>query len=148
MTKEETKLISQSEGAKILDINRSSLNRWLKRKNIQPIKTEKSKKLYSTSILKQYKEEKIKKEKKQSKNNTQTPTTKALIEQIKQQQKIIEKQQKQIEDQQTKISEYADKFYKLATQSQSLQLIQQKQDEKKTLPPRKHWWQRLFNNQD
>lgn len=124
--KQGKKLLTQTEIANKLSISKGNLSKWIKKENISPIAEEGNKKLFSETLISEYKDahkpSKINKSKSFS-------TIEFLQEQLKQKQEEndglrsrIDDLEEQLKKQNAEVIGLAHDFSKLADQAQQLNL--------------------------
>lgn len=160
--KQRKQLFTQTEIANKLGISKGTLSKWISKNNVSPEKITGNKKLYTETIISDYRNAKRvdKTEKKAS-----FSTIEFLKKEVETQKDEIARLNKKIDEKDSQIKRYADQFANLAVQAQQLNLVDKDSDKLKLLKGEnndksvvsdeksetkqetnsKHWWQRIFN---
>lgn len=136
--KQQKELYSQNKLADMLGISRGTFSKWLKDNSVSPEQLNGQRKLYSKTVIEQYKKMREVRE-----NNTSSRLTTVellqndldekqkemdyLRQQLKEKDKVIADKDEVIKDSNNKLYELGNKVAKLADQAQQLNLADKKQ---------------------
>lgn len=169
----EHKYYSITEMSEILEVNRSSVFRVLKKENVAPATTKGNKNLYDATVLQQLKKHFSNDNSKETKNSPTAQLIAALQQQINDLRKELSETKRQANEQLARKDEQISGYQKLLDQNQQL-LLNEQNKELSSIPKKssiednasklhnedafpnivdqspkrrnKHWWSNLFSN--